>query len=472
MTDVKTEDILRWMQTTQDIIEALSKRTETPAQPPVLNAPPARGNLTRCPVRFYGSGDDPEVFLAAINSYKTSNDINDVDAISALPVLLLERAGSWWNTVKSTTLTWAGFQTNFRFAFGDNWTNSLVLQKWMQMQHDQSEPAELFISRCRDLLTHFSAAAAVTVHLQIDFTFTKLHPNLRLRMNRSEVNSFELLITKCRQIESAWRENGLLAPVVSAVSAQNFVHRNHQSTVQHQYYQQSSFPLPAHDRPVNAHAAATHSPMQVQFRCPAHKSDRHSWENCYQNPVAAARKQYGGYSHTNNNSQQQFPNAGYSYNNNSHPPNSGQPHQNNFNRSNQGNDGVQQSRQHAQQQNQHQQPIQQQQQPQQQRQQQPQGQTLNKFAPRPALYTPASAAALPQPTFVPPASLTICMRCGGNGHVASDCSSSGQPIRVKSEPTGMSAVFLDKLNSSAVHLSECVDTSAIFFNPQPKSERL
>ena len=462
MSEVTTDDILKWMRTTQTIIESLGQRPNNPPQPTQI-VPPAHGNLTRCSVRFHGHhGENPEVFLAAINSYKTTNNIPDQDAIAALPVLLLDRAGSWWNTVKATTNTWALFQTNFRFAFGDNWTNSLVLQRWMQLQHDQGEPAELFISRCRDLLTHFSNEAAVSDILRIDFAFTKLHPNLRLRMNRSEVDSFDTLITKCRLIESAWREHGMMAPVVPVIPIQEF-HHNHQSS-----YQQSHYQFQAHDRPVNAHIAPVNpTPPQPHFRCPAHKSDRHSWDNCYQNPAAAARKQNASYSHTNN--RQSNPNAGYSHNNNNGYSNfnnnsqaqssSSSPQMgNNFSsaRPPQPSANFQQSRPSPQQ-------------PQQQRQQQQQSQTsAGQSVPRQQLYSPAPTSVLPQPSFVPSSSV-ICLKCGGAGHIASDCAYAGQPIRVKAEPTNMSAVHL---SMSAVECIDSVDTCSIYFSSPPRAKRI
>lgn len=71
-------------------------------------------------------------------------------------------------------------------------------------------------------MSHFSAAAEVSAHLQIDFVFTKLHRNLRLRLVRSEITDFNVLITKCREMECAWRENSVMTPVLPVIPSQHY----------------------------------------------------------------------------------------------------------------------------------------------------------------------------------------------------------------------------------------------------------
>lgn len=112
------------------------------------------GNLTNCKVRFTGLGDNVEVFLAAINAYIEANSVSEKRALLALPCLLLEDAGVWFETVKSTITKWDEFQKQIRFAYSEQLTNELVLLKWCALQNHESTSTELFVARCRSLLSH------------------------------------------------------------------------------------------------------------------------------------------------------------------------------------------------------------------------------------------------------------------------------------------------------------------------------
>ena len=145
-----------------------------------------RGNLTKCSARFHGQMDDVEAFLAAVNAYRTSNSVVDADAIAAMPCLLLGQAAMWWSAVKTNVNTWVEVERLLNFSFGQVWTNSTVLLQWIALVHEATVPSELFIAKCRSILSHFSAEAAVSDVLRLDMTYTKLHANLRGRINRSD----------------------------------------------------------------------------------------------------------------------------------------------------------------------------------------------------------------------------------------------------------------------------------------------
>ena len=226
-----------------------------------------RGNLSKCSARFNGNGDNLQVFLAAANAYRLANDVPDVNAITSLPCLLLDQAGLWWESVKTDVNTWAEFERLVRFNFDGQWSNPLVMSKFFALQHDPTVTGELFIAKCRSLLSHLTAAANVTEHFQIDMIYAKLHVNLRGRIARSEVNNFNELINRCRATESLWREAGLMPTVANTLI---------------------SNPMPTNTANSSQPKNITNSPAgpKNDFRCPQHRTNQHPWERCRLNPVS------------------------------------------------------------------------------------------------------------------------------------------------------------------------------------------
>ena len=241
--------------------------------PPRQHQPqPRRGNLTKCSARFRGQVDDVEVFLAAVNAYRTSNHVADDDAIAAMPCLLLEQAATWWSAVKTNVNTWAEVERLLNFSFGHVWTNSTVLLQWIALVHEATVPSELFIAKCRSILSHFSDEAAVSDVLRLDMTYTKLHANLRGRINRSDFNSFDTMITKCREIENLWREYGLLTAPSMIVPTQQTAAAPRTATP---FYNQQ--PQQQHRLNVAVNQASQ------TFKCEFHRSNSHTAAKCKQN---------------------------------------------------------------------------------------------------------------------------------------------------------------------------------------------
>lgn len=170
---------------------------------------------------------------------------------------------------------WQQFERLIRKNFGVQWSNPLVLTKWMAMTHEPNVPAELFITECRSLLSHFSDRAQVSEYMLLDMVYTKLHVNHRVKILRENVNSFEELIDRCRDYESAWRSAGLFQSAADDLVVP-FNSKASSNTVK---LSSSSAP-----QSVFVNSSPTASPKLV---CPVHaKSTNHTWENCNQNPAS------------------------------------------------------------------------------------------------------------------------------------------------------------------------------------------
>lgn len=132
------------------------------------------------------------------------------------------------------------------------------MTKFYAMIHEPSITGELFIAKCRQLFSHLTAAAQVSEHFQIDMIYAKFHVTLRGRVARSEITTFNDLITRCRQIESLWRESGLMPTNYSANSSQQKI--------------------------TGSSNSATGSSTVPSFRCLQHKTNHHLWDRCRMNP--------------------------------------------------------------------------------------------------------------------------------------------------------------------------------------------
>ena len=271
-----------WMHQTQRFMSMMATRDQVahnymannaaraPPAAPFAAAPVIRhGNLSKCTARFTGSGDNLNVFLSAVNAYRISNDVLDANAIISLPCLLLDQAGLWWESVKQTVHTWIEFERIIKFNFGEQWTNPLVMSKFFALVHQPHVTGELFVSECRGLLSHLSAAAQVSQHFQIDMIYAKLHVNLRGRFTRAEINNFDELIARCRSTESLWREAGLMPTIANTI------------------IQPVRPPVVATaftSKPISTNNSS--SGPTTEFRCPQHKSNKHQWERCRFNPAS------------------------------------------------------------------------------------------------------------------------------------------------------------------------------------------
>ncbi|KAJ8936588.1 hypothetical protein NQ318_016882 [Aromia moschata] len=103
------------------------------------------GNFSKCASRFAGNKDeDVEAFIDAITVYKDCVNISDENAIRGLPMLLDQNAGTWWQGIKATILTWDDALTSLRHTFGFNKPPHKIFKELFSREQGDKESTDLF----------------------------------------------------------------------------------------------------------------------------------------------------------------------------------------------------------------------------------------------------------------------------------------------------------------------------------------
>lgn len=177
------------------------------------------GNFALCKARFSGAPDDSlDNFIDAMESYKECARVGDDNALRGLSMLVTGDAAVWWQGIKSTITSWSDAVTSLRSAFGDSRPPHRIYMELFSMSQGPSEKTEIFVARARVLLARLPPGD-VTEKVQLDMLYGLIHRRVRERLRRDEVDSFDTLLRKARQVEDATDE-----------SANEFQHRRHKTT--------------------------------------------------------------------------------------------------------------------------------------------------------------------------------------------------------------------------------------------------
>ncbi|KAJ8936772.1 hypothetical protein NQ318_008988 [Aromia moschata] len=106
------------------------------------------GNFSKCASRFAGNKDeDVEAFIDAITVYKDCVNISDENAIRGLPMLLDQNAGTWWQGIKATILTWDDALTSLRHTFGFNKLPHKIFKELFSREQGDKESTDLLVNQ-------------------------------------------------------------------------------------------------------------------------------------------------------------------------------------------------------------------------------------------------------------------------------------------------------------------------------------
>ncbi|KAJ8943569.1 hypothetical protein NQ318_008272 [Aromia moschata] len=166
------------------------------------------GNFSKCASRFAGNKDeDVEAFIDAITVYKDCVNISDENAITGLPMLLDQNAGTWWQGIKATIVTWDDALTSLRHTFGFNKPPHKIFKELFSREQGDKEPRDLFVNSCRALLARLPETPELHSTHKLDMIYGLLHKRIRHRLPRDQVTSFADLIQKAKSIEDSFAEN-------------------------------------------------------------------------------------------------------------------------------------------------------------------------------------------------------------------------------------------------------------------------
>ncbi|XP_022836889.1 uncharacterized protein LOC111364267, partial [Spodoptera litura] len=149
--------------------------------------------------------DAVEAFIAAATVYKTAEGISDVDALQGLPLLLTDEAAIWWQGVKSSVSQWEVFCEKLRHTFAPKKPAYMVCHQITHETQEGSITTEAFIAKKRAMFA-LLPPPKLTETQQIDLIFALIRLEVRNRMPRDSVPTFDKLLETARGIEETLQE--------------------------------------------------------------------------------------------------------------------------------------------------------------------------------------------------------------------------------------------------------------------------
>ncbi|XP_028175735.1 uncharacterized protein LOC114363967 [Ostrinia furnacalis] len=176
-----------------------------------LGEPRSMSTLAQCSARYGGSrkSTDVETFLAAVNVYKKLEHIQDEDALTGLPLLLTDDAATWWQGVKTQVRTWVDFETRLRHTFAPKKLPYIIYQEIVRVSQVHQSTAS-FIAEKRALIAQLPESHKLVEDQLIDLVYGQLRLDIREKIAREHVTTFDDLLEKTREVESHMLEKANL----------------------------------------------------------------------------------------------------------------------------------------------------------------------------------------------------------------------------------------------------------------------
>ncbi|KAL0821643.1 hypothetical protein ABMA28_005084 [Loxostege sticticalis] len=167
----------------------------------------ATSTLAQCSARYGGSkkSTDVETFLAAVNVFKKLERIEEKDALTGLPLLLTEDAAIWWQGVKAQVTTWADFEAKLRHTFAPKKPPYVIYQEIVQVSQAK-QTTESFIAEKRALIAQLPEDHILVEDQLIDLVYGQIRFEVRERMVREHIHTFDELLEKAREVERHLKE--------------------------------------------------------------------------------------------------------------------------------------------------------------------------------------------------------------------------------------------------------------------------
>ncbi|XP_045535217.1 uncharacterized protein LOC123720914 isoform X2 [Papilio machaon] len=191
-------------ETFERLLHTVLNHSQRPSSPP---AQPAHGNFASCKARYSGAPDESlDGFIDAVEAYKECANVNETNALRGLSMLLTHEAATWWQGIKTTTNKWDHALTSLRGAFGDSRPPHRIYKELFANPQQANEKTELFIAKTRALLSRLPKDD-LTTKVQMDMVYGLLHSKIRERLRREEIDTFDTLLRKSREIEESCDES-------------------------------------------------------------------------------------------------------------------------------------------------------------------------------------------------------------------------------------------------------------------------
>lgn len=189
------------VQMTEDQLTRLLASLSAGQQPPIT-----QGSFARCTARYDGSKDRNKLndFITTTTIYKDIEGITDANALKGLPLLLEGEAATWWQGVQHKVTTWTKATELMRIAFAPKKPSYQIYAEIFGTKQEQSSSTDSFIAQKRALLAELTHAHPEEV--QLDMVYSLLKLQIRKKVPRDSVETFDQLIDKARALEEIEKE--------------------------------------------------------------------------------------------------------------------------------------------------------------------------------------------------------------------------------------------------------------------------
>ncbi|XP_073835504.1 uncharacterized protein [Musca autumnalis] len=164
------------------------------------------GSFAHCTARFRGQREPAAVeeFLTAITVFKDIENISDADAVTGLQLLLEGYAANWWIGVKKNVNTFDQAKALIKKTFSPPVPDWRLFTQIYEHKQQRTEHTDTFI--CKKRLLFSQLKSAVDEEIQLNLIFGLLRQNIRERVKRESITSFEELLSACREAELSLAE--------------------------------------------------------------------------------------------------------------------------------------------------------------------------------------------------------------------------------------------------------------------------
>lgn len=168
------------------------------------------GSFSGCSARYNGERNPTKVeeFISAISTYKAVENISDANAVNGMPMLLEDDAAEWWRGVKQNAKVFADVIKMLRDAFSPPKPAWRIYAELNETKQQKSEPTDSFIRKKRTLFAQLPRVPSEAD--QIDMVFGMLHSQIRERVYRHKVETFDQLLADAREAEQVICERGVV----------------------------------------------------------------------------------------------------------------------------------------------------------------------------------------------------------------------------------------------------------------------
>lgn len=158
-------------------------------------------HFTHCPVRYGGRRNDEvvEEFITTATFYKESEGITDANALLGLSLLLEGPAHTWWQGIKASITTWEEATQHLRNEFAPASPDYKIYLEVFKTRQEDAAATGAFLTKKRALLAKLNQAQPEEV--QLDMVYGLLHVDIRDRVPRTSVQTFDELRTAARNVE-------------------------------------------------------------------------------------------------------------------------------------------------------------------------------------------------------------------------------------------------------------------------------